>query len=316
MAIGNRGSIVVDVQAQITGYNESNERMKKDLDEIDPGSSIGKKLSKGIAAAEKELTNLGKEGMKRISSQGELDRLNDRLLKVGNLISELGSGFQQVSWKDLTSGAAQELRDLEKQVNDVRQATQNIVGDGFSKLITDAPELKKVFDELKIDPNKMGLNTIQEKFTQTLEGLDRQIKDFQQKLDRSQSKANEYQTAVNTRDKILASDLGTYAVGKSRSDSYKLFQPDSGQKNIFKKKPEQINAFSVLSKEYIDEVKNLGNTILTNLDSDPARQKNPELLAQLRPQIEAKIQQLLEAQSAEAIKGILDDIDNSLKIVN
>jgi len=314
MAIGNRGSIVIDVQAQITGYNESIERMKKALDEVDPGSSIGKKLAKGIAAAEKELANLGREGMKRISSQGELDRLNDKLLKVGNLITDLGAGFQQVSWKDLTSGAAQELRNLEKQVNDVRQATQNIVGDGFSKLITEAPELKKVFDELKIDPNKMGLNTIQQKFTQTLEGLEKQIKDFEQKIDKSKSKTTEYQAAIDAKDRILKSNLGAYTVGKSSSDAYKLFQASSHQQEIFGKKAEQIPAYSILSKEYIDEVKNLGETILTNLGMDPARQNNPELLAQLRPQIEAKIQQLLEAQSADAIKSILDDIDNSLKL--
>lgn len=307
MAMGNRGSIVIDVQAQITGYNESIERMKKALDEIDLGSSIGKKLSKGIAAAEKELFNLGKEGMKRISSQGELDRLNDKLLRVGNLISELGAGFQQVSWKDLTSGAAQELRDLEKQVNDVRQATQNIVGDGFSKLITDAPELKKVFDELKIDPNRMGLNTIEEKFTQTMNGLDKQIKDFEQKVEKSQNKINEYTTLQNNAKNLSPDALG-YLVG-DRSKALKSFQAASGQKDVIGKTASSIPA---LSKAYVDEVKNLGDTILNNLGLGKARENNPELVEKLRPQIEEKIQQLLEARSTEAIQQILADINKTL----
>lgn len=307
MAIGNRGSIVIDVQAQITGYNESIERMKKALDEVDPGSSIGKKLAKGIAAAEKELVNLGREGMKRISSQGELDRLNDKLLKVGNLITDLGAGFQQVSWKDLTSGAAQELRNLEKQVNDVRQATQNIVGDGFSKLITEAPELKKVFDELKIDPNRMGLNTIEEKFTQTMDGLNKQIKDFEQKVEKSQNKINEY-TALQNNAKNLSPDALGYLVG-DRSKALKSFQAASGQKDVIGKTASSIPA---LSKAYIDEVKNLGDTILNNLGLGKARENNPELVAKLRPQIEEKIQQLLEARSTEAIQQILDDINKTL----
>jgi uncharacterized small protein (DUF1192 family) len=48
-------SIVVDIKAQITGYQEQIEKIKAELKKVDPGSAVGKSLNKILVQAEQKL---------------------------------------------------------------------------------------------------------------------------------------------------------------------------------------------------------------------------------------------------------------------
>ena len=168
MPAGNGGSVTLNIQAQITGYEQSIKRMKQALEQVDPGTTMGKNLKKGLDAAEKQLKNLMKNATPDASSSAQIQKIVSDVNKLGESLADLGAKAQSITGKDLKldtlgDGVKSVIEDLKNAKNEL----DTTIGSGVKEFISSSEDLKKAFtDVLGLDVDKLGPDEIFKKVSQ------------------------------------------------------------------------------------------------------------------------------------------------------
>lgn len=144
--------VVVDVSTRITGYEQSLAHLRNALSKLDPGSSLARSLSKGLAAAESQIKSLGKNLTPKFTNDAQLDRFVDKFNNIGNIIQDVSQKMQNISAQDLNfEGADESIRQLITRLSELQAELESNINKGIQNTINSSQELSKVFNNLDID---------------------------------------------------------------------------------------------------------------------------------------------------------------------
>ena len=203
--------VTVDISARITGYERSLEQLRTAIAKLDPGSTLARNLTKGLASAESQVKNLSKNLTPKITNDSQLDRLTEKINTAGDSIQQLGLKLQQVSNKDINfDSLGTALKDLERQLKEIETQLTNETSAALKDFINSSEELSKVFKDLDIkidDKNSIEiLDAISKKATETTNttkkaftALDKATTNYNQKQARLKSLEA---SPINNKDEI------------------------------------------------------------------------------------------------------------------
>ena len=186
------GSFVVNIKAQIEGYQEQIAAIKAKLAEIGKDTDIGKEIAKSLKLAESQVNHLGKTMEKRISSESQITALTDNLQNISHLIMNIGDSFGKVTWDDLNvDGLRDKIQSTKSEIDDLTNSIQENVSKGFTKALATSVEMREVFKTLKIDPAQMGVDEVSEKLRIGLAAAAADLQKYKTELEDIAQKANE-----------------------------------------------------------------------------------------------------------------------------
>ena len=303
MANGAVGSIIVNIQAQVTNFQSEIDKIKKALQQINPGSEVGKVLTRQLAQAESVVKSLGKDINKRISSSSQLTGLFDKLGNVNEIFQSIGQSMAQVNWRDMMGGAAEEIKGIATEIQNIRQEIVNNTQGIWDNVLKDIPEVKNIFKELKVDPKKMGIDEFATKLDEAISQSERRIKDLQGQQEKLTQDINTKQAQLSTYNKLAPELQG----GVTRSDIAKM----AGRNAIVAKAP---SPHTLMVENYQEMVKQFEQQLKSQLGKPGVDDhRSVSGLEKIGPELEAKFAQLKEAKTTEIVEEIRHDIDRILK---
>ena len=209
-------SIVVDIKAQITGYKEQIENIKNELKKVDPGSQIGKSLNKTLEQADQKLAKLSRNAEQRITSQGQLDRLFDQLHNVSDLMRSLGQGMQSVGLNDVLLTSSEQAKQLGQELKAVQDEMKTKGTNFFEELTkTNPKELQAVFDQLKLDPKKTGIDEFVSALDNAVNEAKQKFKDLTQAQEQARAEAENATKIANLRAQLPSELANTSKVSQT-----------------------------------------------------------------------------------------------------
>lgn len=159
--MSQRGSMLVDVRANITGYEASLKALNTAFEKIDPGSSIGKKLARAIDYAESQVKKLSNNLTPQISSTTQLDALVTKTNAAGTAIQEVSRLMQEVGVNDIDfSRFDVEISNLTKQLVTLETELANLTNESFKNTINSSQELSDAFKNLDIDVSNKNVGQV------------------------------------------------------------------------------------------------------------------------------------------------------------
>lgn len=148
--------ITFDIRARVTGYEDSLAQMKRAFEKIEPGSEIGKKLSKAISEAEDRLKGLNKNLTPHATSNTQLDSIIEKTNATGEALQRVAQLMQSVNGKDLKlSAMGGEVDSLLKQIQALESQISTSIDSGLRVSLQqaqgDAQNLKAIFESLGVN---------------------------------------------------------------------------------------------------------------------------------------------------------------------
>lgn len=291
-------SIVVDIKAQITGYQEQIEKIKAELKKVDPGSAVGKSLNKILVQAEQKLAQLSRNAEKRVTSQGQLNHLFDQLNLVNDLMRQLGQGMSSVGLDDVLETASGKARELGQSLREVKTEMATKGNSFFEELKrTNPDELKAVFEQLKFDPKTMGIDEFVEKFKEATKQAQEEVKNLSDKQKEAQAELQRTQSMKEARDKLPVALQGATVTQGAIRNAF-----GAGGKGMDAAK--LVSDRNTAAEEFIQKIR-------AGLEADTTR--SDENKTNLAATLETTLTQLQEAKTKEQIESILQDLDKALK---
>jgi surface protein len=277
-SMADKGAVTFSIEAEITGYQSQIKEIQEAFNKLDPGSSIAKSISKTLTATSKQVESYSRNLTQTLSSQEGIEKLKRNLQTVAYNISEMGMALKGASWKDLAEGPAAEVRKLNQEIENVKSNANNVKLEAFDKLFKDTPKLKEVFDSLKIDPKKMGIDQIEKVFDNALKKIEDNINTINEKIAESQNKINTNQRIIDARNSMSA-----FMQSAPTAASIKA---TAGQNNVFTKVAPVTDPRQ--STNFLAQVNALEDAIKNGLVNDSGRAGNIDLLNQVTQKVTNK----------------------------
>lgn len=291
--------ITFDLKARVTGYESSLEQLKRAFDKIDPGSEIGKKLSKAIQDAENKLKGLNKNLNPKATNDNQIDSIIEKTNAAAEAIQNVAKLMQNVSGSDVDfSSFNNGIKELVQQLNGLQEELEGKISGGLKTLISDSNDLSEALKDL-------GIN---------VEDKDRgQI--FTELQDKAEEAAEKTKIAVEELQKAQ-NDLSKEQIKLTNLESNPLNNRDAIKKDLSNLTSEYIKA--------IEEIKNqVGNNLTSLLNGDSGKAEEimnafmngltPETLsAHLKTLKDTLQSELKNGMSAKDIyKALLGDYGNA-----
>lgn len=184
----NRG-VTFDLTTRITGYQASLAKMKQAIEQLDPGSKISKSMQAAYKTAESYIQRLSKTPVVNITSDSQLQRLNQHLQTANELINNVNNGIQSASTADFKAeGMEQAVKDLE-QLNAQIETLSG--GPKLTDLSQNADMVAKTFAE--IGKKVEGLSA-----AQGLDILNKKLEEAQKRSSTTKSTMEQAQAKINS----------------------------------------------------------------------------------------------------------------------
>lgn len=251
----------LDISARITGYQASLQQMRKAIDQIDPGSVMGKSLQKMFKQAQDYINQLAKKPIVNVSSDSQISKLNTSLQHASSLINNIAQGFSTLSIGDMNVNAldeaTKELKAMQSQLEKNKETIEKELT--LEKIAGEATGLNQIFNKIgqKVDDlsASQGLKILQDRLEESRtagEALTKQLEQAKQRV--KQLKAQP-----------VKGFFGKEVNSKTRSDVLETV-------NIEKNPINNINFNTqAFSKEAIE---NLKKTLQANLANAPDAMKS------------------------------------------
>lgn len=148
--------IVIDVQAQVTGYQASLKQLGQALQHIDAGSAIGKQLASAFDDANKQVKALGRNLSQRATSDNQIDAITNRANKAGEAILNIVKLMKRVTSDDVNFSSIQgELDGLSDSLARLNNEFASNMSSGIQKAVADTGELTDAFKKLGIETKEL-----------------------------------------------------------------------------------------------------------------------------------------------------------------
>ena len=215
-------SITLDIRAKIAGYEESIKQMKRALDQVDPGSAIGKKLTKALGDVEKKFSNLSKNLLPEISNSNQLQKLMGDVNALGDAIQDLGLQAQSISSKDLNFDAlGDDVHNLINQLKEANNALGTVLGDGIKKFVNGSEELKQAFaDLLDFDVANASPDEIFERITKAMKDSRAEVEKADKAYQQAEKSLKQLQDTQTTKEQQKTQIDNTETIIQEQSKKY------------------------------------------------------------------------------------------------
>ena len=219
------GSYTVNIEAKIKGYQQELQKIKQEIERVDPGSAIGKQLNRQFEAAQKRLNDLSKHSVQRIGSEANITRLTDAYDNMNHSIAQIGESLKKVQGQDLNfSGWSTEINSTTKQIDEAVANLSNTIDTQFNGTINkllggQSGKFRSLLDKFQIDPATLNYENWSETFAQALEkaktraqGLREELANLKKQRDSLRGSAQEINrdTSFNI-DEVINKSLGKFS---------------------------------------------------------------------------------------------------------
>lgn len=230
------GTFLVNIQTKIEGYQSEINKLKDAFARVNPASSIGKKLAKEIAEAEKALTSLEHRATRRIGSESQITKMGDELHGVEEMIDQIGANMQQVQFKDLNADKmSEELQRINSEILELKTNLESTTATSFSELINrfvnnSSGKFKTLMDSLQIDPKSLNYDNWRDVLDGAINASKGKVDEYKQKIAELNTQFKELSSTASSMNKVGAIDseglvsakLGAFAGVDVRSLSQPL----------------------------------------------------------------------------------------------
>ena len=238
-------SITIDVQARIVGYQESLKQLQQALNKVDPGSEIGKNLTKAFTSAQAQVKELSKNMFPKASNEFQIDKILGDVDRVGMALDNVRSMFSGVSLSDLKlNGLTSEISNAIREINTLQNSVTNTMNTGIRDAVSNSSELKSLFSELGKDITQLTPESGQMALAEGLAAAREEAENASQALEKARIKVTDLQNDLNDKKANSPFNPDTFNL-KSFTDQLKQASPEK----IFNK-----DAFSQLWTSMIDQV--------------------------------------------------------------
>ena len=295
--MANQGSVVLDIRAQITGYQQEITKIQNALKNIKIGSSIGSDLRKQLAEAEREVESLSKHLDQRISSMSQLQTLFDRFNNINGIFKDIGSGLQKVPWDEILSGATEAIANVRKEINTLSESMQEKTSTLFNNMSKSIPELQNIMNELEFNPKSMKLEEFVENLDAAIDRTSQKIKELKDQQDELTNRQ-----AIAAQQVTAGKGLGTVLSNEGLNSSQIKAALGASTK---------IDINNILTQNLQNNIETFKNSLLAGLSTD-ARAADPDLMDKLKKELDDKFVELEKQVTQDGVNKILQDINGLL----
>lgn len=219
--MAGNASIVVDIKAQITGYEEQIAKIKQAMKTIDPGSAIGKSLANSLKQADQKLTELQRKAEQRVGSQGQLEGLFDSLRQINELVNNMGQGLSNVGMNDMLETSSDKAKQLGQELATIKNemSTRGQTFLDSLKKDMDVKAFQSLFDQLQLNPEKMGIDEFVKKFDEATSDATKKVEDLTAAQEKAQSAAENATKLAGLRQQLPLKYQGTGPIKKGMVES-------------------------------------------------------------------------------------------------
>ena len=209
------GSITVDIQAKVVGYQESLKAMEAAFAKVDPGSSIGKKLSAAIENAKKQVTDLGKNMFPKASSDTQIDAIAERVNRVGAALQNVSNLFQSLNFGDLNLKAlSPQISSAVTEMQQLQTAVDSTLNGGIQQAVANSEQLSNVFKNLGVNIKSLTAESGSDILTKGLVDAEQQANKASLAYDKAVSKM---QAAQEKLTKVQASPYSSKGINREEA---------------------------------------------------------------------------------------------------
>lgn len=297
------GSFIVNIKAQIEGYQEQINTIKQELAKVGKETDIGKEIAKSLKQAETQVNHLGRTMEKRISSESQLTSLMDNLQNISKLMMSIGESFGNVTWDDLN------VDDLRTKIQEAETAAKNLgnemsanITKGLQEAVGASSELRAVFKDLKIDPEKMGTDQIAAKLKSGLVDAQDAVAKYQKELSETSKVADEAAERVAN----IGADIKNVNAAKDGLDNlFGVLQQIEEQKVSDSNMHDFVSTVEDALQQLDSTVSNKGRDIVANI-----RQLMYDMYGEIDPsKIQGSLDSINDLFSKLTGKGLASNVE-------
>lgn len=143
--------ITIDVKAQVTGWEQSLKQFQNAFKNIDPGSSMGKKIGEMLNDLEGRIKGFSKNSEIKVFSDKQIDSTMAKISGVDKMIMDIANRFSNLKVGDfsLLSGGA-EIKQLGIDLANLQSQLKGLQGMTLENLFKDFPQMIELFKQLGV----------------------------------------------------------------------------------------------------------------------------------------------------------------------
>lgn len=149
-------NITVDIQAKVVGYEASIKSLQQALSKVDPGSEMGKSITKALEQAQTQVKNLSKNMFPKASSDTQIDAIIEKTNRAGEAIQNVAKMMQQLTVGDLNlDGLGSGIQEFRNQISTLESELQSKLNSGLLQAVHSSTALKDTFKDIGTDLSKV-----------------------------------------------------------------------------------------------------------------------------------------------------------------
>ena len=143
--------ITIDVKAQVTGWEQSLKQFQNAFKNIDPGSSMGKKIGEMLNDLEGRIKGFSKNSEIKVFSDKQIDSTMAKIGGVDKMIMDIANRFSNLKVGDfsLLNGGA-EIKQLGIDLANLQSQLKGLQGMTLGNLFKDFPQMIELFKQLGV----------------------------------------------------------------------------------------------------------------------------------------------------------------------
>lgn len=285
--------IVVDIKAQITGYQEQVNKLQAALDKVKIGSGIGKELSQELNNIQRLINELNKHANIRITSDSGLNSLTDKLVNVATKIQEIGEGMQSLTVGDLDfSKLDKGAQDTLKEIQALRAELNSNMTEGLQQKLQSAIEhgsrLGRVLQRVNADIKSLDAEGGKQLLVKAFEDANTRAHTAANEIKELRGEIRQYKQDISTlensklKDPILnlreQLDALREASKITGAGAEKNFLPSESLQTVLTKWTENLSKVKMTADDAQDKVAQFFNALKGTTDLDQAKQTIREFI--------------------------------------
>lgn len=185
----------IDISAKITGYQDTLNKLRQAIDQLNPGASISKSLETAFKNAENYINKLAKTPIVQVGSDKQLQSLITTLDKATSLVTNVADKLGTITLDDINADILKEaLKDVNKQLSQTTDKLNQVAnGPQLSTLSGKVKNLESVFTGLGKNIDQLGAVEGVKILNDALEDSKKHANEAKDALDAVQKKIDAWQ---------------------------------------------------------------------------------------------------------------------------
>ena len=280
-------SIVVDIKAQITGYQEQITKIQSALDKLKIGSGIGKELSQELERVQRLVNELNRNTNIRITSDGGIDKLTDKLTRVGEYIDNIGTKMQTLTVGDLDfSKLDKEAQDTLREIEQLNAALNSKMTSGLQEKLQSAVDhgsrLGRVLQRVQADIKNLDEESTSQLLAQAFEDANTKAHETAKEIKDLRKEVKQYESDIGKLESSTLKDTNfnrqgyleklQNAKGVGKDKTFLDSTTGGAYDKLLSSWEQQLNAINFSAENAKSVIKDFFDTLRNTSDIDEAKQ--------------------------------------------